>query len=784
MNNSKKIAQSAVENHFIGRKAKHYESERIRVITVPNYVVLGQLTALRFIEWIKSNPQGIVALPTGKTPEYFIKWFVYYINHWSYECQKGIIGRLGLSSPKPPSCAELHLVQIDEFFPLNPSHERAFSNYIRQYYIKEFGFSVDRTLLLDTFTVPSPLKETITAANLEELFSSSVDLHLRFNHATNELDRQRQAVISYYDALCQDYERRIRAMGGIGFFLGGIGTDGHIGFNVRGTDHYSTTRLTELNYESMAAGAPDLGGIEIIRQKAVITIGLNTITFNPDATAIIFAAGEAKADIIANAVQNKPNLSSPASALQKLPGARFYLTEGAASQLTERRLYSTLKSRNPNRFLRLGIDSLLKSITEEDLEKVPKVYWKEGKKSVRLLDPAQKSHFRSTIMSKILKGLAVPRDQIILHTGPHHDDIELAYFPMIHHLVRSSSNSNTFCYLTSGFTSVTNAFLLERLTFLKEATISGRLFQEINLEQLCDHSTREYEIHGYLNAIADRNILLQNLFAAARMCRNLLECTTAKGLPDLQDKTTALITALQTSYPGAKDSLPVQQAKSWIREWEAETVWAHFGIDIRSVHHLRLPFYSAEIFPDDPQFQSDVLPIVNLLNQVKPTLVTLALDPEGSGPDTHYKCLMALRAALIEYTKDKNNQNLTIWGYRNVWSRFHPADADLIIPVSLNSFAVLDSMFNNCFRSQKAASFPSFELDGTFSMLAQKIWTEQFRDVTSIIGKDVFYKSEHPMMRRAYGCIYIKEMKMQDFISQTSGLLMLEEAKRRLKKSS
>ena len=31
------------------------------------------------------------------------------------------------------------------------------------------------------------------------------------------------------DQWCQEFEQRVRALGGIGFFLGGIGPDGHIG---------------------------------------------------------------------------------------------------------------------------------------------------------------------------------------------------------------------------------------------------------------------------------------------------------------------------------------------------------------------------------------------------------------------------------------------------------------------------------------------------------------------------------------------------------------------------
>jgi len=81
----------------------------------------------------------------------------------------------------------------------------------------------------------------------------------------------------------------------------------------------------------------------------VITIGLATITYNPTATAIIIAAGEAKAPIVALAVQNKKGPQYPASVLQDLPNARFYLTKGAASKLVERQYqdFCNLKEVSP-----------------------------------------------------------------------------------------------------------------------------------------------------------------------------------------------------------------------------------------------------------------------------------------------------------------------------------------------------------------------------------------------------------------------------------------------------
>ncbi|HEX3006011.1 MAG TPA: hypothetical protein VHO90_00190, partial [Bacteroidales bacterium] len=44
------------------------------------------------------------------------------------------------------------------------------------------------------------------------------------------------------------------------------------------------------------------------RHRLVITIGLETITHNKDAVAIIFAAGEAKAGIVKDALESEPSV--------------------------------------------------------------------------------------------------------------------------------------------------------------------------------------------------------------------------------------------------------------------------------------------------------------------------------------------------------------------------------------------------------------------------------------------------------------------------------------------
>jgi glucosamine-6-phosphate deaminase len=179
---------------------------------------------------------------------------------------------------------------------------------------------------------------------------------------------------------------------------------------------------------------------------------------------------------------------------------------------------------------------------------------------------------------------------------------------------------------------------------------------------------------------------------------------------------------------------------------------------------MRLGFYTGDIFTPQPSKVRDVEPVVAMLRRINPTVISLAFDPEGSGPDTHYKVLQTLAEALRQWKMEKDLSGLRIIGYRNVWYKFHPSEANVFTPVSLNSMAVLNWSFRNCYISQVDASFPSYELDGPFSELSQQIWVDQYKRVQLILGKDFFYDNESPKIRATHGMIYHKEMKMDEFL--------------------
>ena len=335
---SSTVEQRALERS--GGKLRYAPAEKIGTIVVDSFPALGTLAAMRFIEWAQDNPEGVIALPTGKTPEHFIKEVIRLREGWEAPAVQQELDARGVDLSRGCDLSGLHFVQIDEFYPVNPLHHNSFYYYVNRFYLEGFGLEAQRALLIDCSTIGLPPGKT-----LEEVWpDDEVDITLRHRMARSRAERQQKEIIQRIDQWCVEYEDRIRALGGIGFFLGGIGPDGHIGFNVRGSDLYSTTRLTSINYETQAAAAGDLGGIEVARKRLVITVGLATIAYNPDCVALIVAAGEAKASIVAEAVQAERHVRVPASALRRLSQARFYLTRGAARNLQSRNLEAFLSA--------------------------------------------------------------------------------------------------------------------------------------------------------------------------------------------------------------------------------------------------------------------------------------------------------------------------------------------------------------------------------------------------------------------------------------------------------
>jgi glucosamine-6-phosphate deaminase len=774
--------KSRVEEHIVDRDENSLVtgSGGVPVIVVDNFPMLGTLTAYRFIEWVQRNPEGVVSLPTGKTPEYFMKEVVRLQENWTEPGVTAELENAGIDPGIRPRFDGLRFVQIDEFYPINPRHINSFYYYVKKYYLEGFGIPPDRALLINCEEIG--LDERMT---LEDVWrNDAVDLSLRNRKAATDREAIRKKVIERVDQWCVEYEDKIRELGGIGFFLGGIGPDGHIGFNIRGSNLYSTTRLMKVNYETLAAAASDLGGIEVAQKRLVITIGLSTITYNPECTAIIMAAGDAKAKIVAEAVEHRRNLLYPATSLQQLANSRFYITRGAAKNI---------------RSYQISVLSNEDELTGEEIERIAvDVSLDSGKKILDLQKDDYKKHWKGKLLlgkckkaipeinreaveslqGKIERGIQNRTNTRFLHTEPHHDDIMLGYMPFVVRNIREHSNQHYFVTLTSGFTAVTNEYMLLVCQRTKRALEKNKY----NLYELLESGYfgndksyyRDHDVYTYLDGLAARNPKIQEQGTISRFIRDLIIIFEDTDLDNIKDRVDELINYFETQYPGKKDLPYIQKLKGMCREWESACLWGYFGWNSAAINHLRLGFYTGDIFTEEPTLERDAAPVLDLMKQTRPEVITVAFDPEASGPDTHYKVMQAVSEAAKMYAEKRETEGdaaeLEIIGYRNVWYRFHPSEANIFIPVSLNMLTLQHESFMHTYISQRDASFPSYEFDGPFSLLAQKIQVEQYDNLTTCLGRRYFYEHESALIRATRGFVFLKSMGLEEFQTHTRAL--------------
>lgn len=760
---------SKTEQAFYAESGNYKISSETPYLLVDNFPKLGLLSALSFLEWTIHNPDGVVSLPVGKTAMHFLNNTRLLLENWENNNGREILSKYGLSGAKKPDLRGLQLVQAGEFYPISSGQHNSLWNYIYNYYIKGFGLDESKALLIN-----SDLIELAEGKHFSEVFPDyRIDLSLRFREAKNQMEKLQQKSAFLIDNWCDNYEKAIRDKGGIGFFLGGIGPDGHIAFNTQGSNHFSQTRLTATNFETQAVTAGDLGGIEVSRNRLVITIGLGTLTFNPDNKAIVYAAGEAIADVIRDSVQSEPSNVYPATALQKLRNARFYLTRGAAVKLTDsvdRYYFDT--PWNHQKTERAVIE-LCKQINKFG-HKVTLDEMKADKYCSLIPDLSENTvqSVIDSITTKIRKGMARETNEIFYHTGPHHDDIMLGIMPVTNRQSRDASNEMHFSVLTSGFTAVTNSFMLDLLNDTLKLIGRGKI-EMIYFPDFFEQGYRykwDKDVYHYLDNIAAKDEEGKRRGVCHRLVRAMVGIWNLHDEAGLVAAINDTINILESSYDGSKNPPKIQKLKGMIREFEEELVWAHYGIAVKNVHHLRLGFYQGDVFGTGPDFERDVLPILEDFRKYKPTVISLAMDPEGSGPDTHYKVLQAIAAAVKEWGKEEDLSKLRVIGYRNVWFRYNPWDVEVIVPVSMNSLATLDKSFTDCYLSQVDASFPSYQLDGKFSDLTQRIWMEQHKQIQFLLGKNFFYENEHPLLRATHALVYMRELSAENFLKEAMSL--------------
>jgi len=156
-------------------------------------------------------------------------------------------------------------------------------------------------------------------------------------------------------AECQNYEDKIKAVGGIDLFLGGIGPDGHLAFNEPGSSLASRTRDKELNYDTKIANSRFFDNDVNKVPSSSLTVGIATVM---DAREVlIIVNGYNKSRALQHAVEEGVNHMWTISALQLHPRGMIVCDEAATYELKVG-TYKHFKDIEKNH---LNPESLLKS---------------------------------------------------------------------------------------------------------------------------------------------------------------------------------------------------------------------------------------------------------------------------------------------------------------------------------------------------------------------------------------------------------------------------------------
>jgi len=231
------------------------------------------------------------------------------------------------------------------------------ANYIARS-INEFGPGKDKPFVLGLPTGSSPLgayKELIKlnkkgAVSFEHVITFNMDEYVNlprdhpesyhsfmWNNLFSRVDVQKENVnilngnAPDLEAECAAYEEKMKQLGGIRLFLGGIGPDGHVAFNEPGSSLTSRTRVKTLTYDTIVANSRFFGNDINKVPKTALTVGVGTVMDAGEV--LIIVNGHNKARALRHAIEGGVNHMWTISALQMHPKGIIVCDEEAAIEL-------------------------------------------------------------------------------------------------------------------------------------------------------------------------------------------------------------------------------------------------------------------------------------------------------------------------------------------------------------------------------------------------------------------------------------------------------------------
>jgi glucosamine-6-phosphate deaminase len=247
----------------------------MRLIIQPDYEAISVWVATYIADKImKFSPSDdrpfVLGLPTGSTPLGIYKKLIE-LNHKGYVSFKNVL-----------------TFNMDEYVGIPKNHQQSYHSFMWDNFFAHIDINTENANILNG-----------NAADLE--------------------------------AECQAYENKIKAVGGIQLFLGGIGSDGHIAFNEPGSSLHSRTRIKTLTQDTIIANSRFFENDVNKVPKTALTVGVGTVMDAQEV--LIIVNGHNKAQALHQAVEGSVNHLWTITALQLHPKGIIVCEESATSEL-------------------------------------------------------------------------------------------------------------------------------------------------------------------------------------------------------------------------------------------------------------------------------------------------------------------------------------------------------------------------------------------------------------------------------------------------------------------
>ena len=448
-------------------------------------------------------------------------------------------------------------------------------------------------------------------------------------------------------AACRAYEDKIKAAGGLDLQVFGIGRTGHIGFNEPGSKRDSRTRMVTLDSLTRRDASRDFLGEANVPRHAV-TMGVGTIL---DARRIVLLAwGDSKSAVLAQAVENTPIDTLPASFLQGHPNVSFYVDGSAASGLTRMRhpwlvgpvVWTPAVIRRAVVWLSRTVDRPVLKLIDEDYSE---------------------------------HGMA----DLLTEQGPVYD-LNIRIFNEIQHTITGWPGGKPGADDT--YRPERAKPVAKRVVVFSPEPSHDMLGMGGTLRRLVDqgHQVKVvYMTSGNL-AVPDADALMATDIVSDLAACFPGEAGPAEGFAQLVSK------ELQGKSRFAGDSAQARRLKGLIRRGEARASLKSCGVNTADISFLDLPFYEQGRYRQFKPGADDLQAIIRVLGEIQPHQIFVTGDRDDPSAVTALGFDL-VRKACARFAAEAWFADCRVWLYRGVDTQWDAAEVDMAVPLSPQELA-------------------------------------------------------------------------------------------------